>query len=60
LDQSLAEGFVHCNIRDDGTLVVMASSPAWAARLRFEGEQLKAICKNRGIDVQSVKVRVTP
>ena len=30
------------SLHDDGTLVVMAASPAWAARLRFEGATLLA------------------
>ena len=58
LDPSLAAGFVHCNIRDDSTLVVIAASPEWAARLRFESSQLLAICREHGVNLSSVKVRV--
>jgi hypothetical protein len=59
LDKELAGGFVHCNIRDDGTLVVFASSSAWAARLRFATQQFTDLCRKQGLQVQSVKVRVS-
>ena len=47
------------NVREDGTLVVLASSPAWAARLRFESETLLAAAREAGADVQECKVRVS-
>jgi hypothetical protein len=46
------------NIRDDGTLVVLASSSAWAARLRFESERLMAAARSSGKTVLSCTVRV--
>jgi len=58
LDPSLTAGFVHCNMREGGTLVVMASSPEWAARLRFESQQFIDLCQKRNIDVSNVRVRV--
>ena len=59
LDPSVAPGLIHCNIRDDQTLVVLAASPAWAARLRFEAGQLMALCKQCGVEASAVKVRVS-
>ena len=47
------------NVRDDGTLVVLASSPAWAARLRFESDRLLAAAREAGADVSACKVRVS-
>ncbi len=47
------------NVREDGTLVVLVSSPAWAARLRFEEEALLAAAREAGIDVSTCKVRVS-
>ena len=35
-----AASIVAANLRDDGTLVVLVSSPAWASRLRFESDAL--------------------
>ena len=58
MDPELAGGFVHCNIHDDGSLIVVATSSAWAARLRFSTQQLADLCKERGLEITSVKVRV--
>ena len=58
LDISLAGGFMHCNIREDETLVVTASSPEWAARLRFASEQFLQLSEAQGLSVKTVKVRV--
>ncbi|MBT8098290.1 MAG: DUF721 domain-containing protein [Gammaproteobacteria bacterium] len=46
------------NIREGGELVVLASSPAWAARLRFETEPLIDAARAHGNDVTSCTVRV--
>ncbi len=59
LDPAVAPGMIHCNIRDDQTLVVLAASPAWAARLRFEADQLMTLCRQCGIEARAVKVRVS-
>ena len=47
------------NVRDDGTLVVLATSPAWAARLRFETATLLQAARDSGADVKTCKVRVS-
>jgi hypothetical protein len=47
------------NVRDDGELVVLASSPAWAAKLRFEADSLMAAARQSGANVTSFKVRVS-
>ena len=59
LDPSLAGGLSHCNIRDDDTLIIIATSPEWASRLRFESQQFINLCRKRGILVRAVKVRVS-
>jgi len=46
------------NIRDNGELVVLASTPAWAAKLRFEANRLMATARTTGADVTSCVVRV--
>ena len=43
----------------DGELIVIADSPAWAARLRFEGDKLLAAARDAGEQVTTVSVRVT-
>lgn len=58
LPESLSAGVLACNIRSDGTLVVIASSPEWANRLRFESVQLLQIGRRLEPQVQRVKLRV--
>jgi hypothetical protein len=58
LPADLAPHLVGGNLRPNGVLVVLADSPAWAARLRFEGAQLLARCRELHPESQRVKVRV--
>ena len=46
------------NVRENGELVVLAASSAWAARLRFEEESLIGAARATGVEVRSCKVRV--
>ena len=46
------------NIRDNGELVVLASSSAWAAKLRFETDTLIEAASATGAHVTSCTVRV--
>ena len=46
------------NIRGDGQLVILATSSAWASRLRFETDALIAAARETGADVTSCTVRV--
>ncbi len=48
------------NLREDGELVLICSSSSWAARLRFESEQLIEAARMTGADVSSCKVKVSP
>lgn len=59
IDQSIAGGISHCNIRDDDILVIIATSPEWASRLRFETQQFIGLCRKRGTLIRTVKVRVS-
>lgn len=54
-----AGGIRAANIRDNGELVVLAESPAWAARLRFETDRLIAAARDAGATVTGCKVRVS-
>ena len=62
LQQALADdetgGILAANVRDNGELVVFASTPAWAAKLRFEADRLVAAARATGAEVKSCKVRV--
>ena len=63
LQQVLPDDLKDCvraaNIRDDGELVVLASSSAWAAKLRFEADRLIEAAGKTGANVTSCKVRVS-
>ena len=51
-------GIAAANIRDDGQLIILAISSAWASRLRFETDALIEAARNTGADVTSCTVRV--
>jgi len=53
------DNIIAANVRDDGELVVLASSSAWASRLRFETEALMQAARNAGVDVSTCSVRVS-
>ena len=59
LPDEIAANILSANVRDDGELVVLASSPAWAAKLRFEADELVAAARQSGADINSCKVRVS-
>lgn len=58
LPAELATAVAACNLRPDGTLVVTAASPEWAARLRFEAEGILAGCRPEWPAAARVRVRV--
>jgi hypothetical protein len=57
LPPELAGSLRSAHVSDDGTLVVLASSSAWAARLRFEGPTLLVRCRASHPQVTRIKVR---
>ena len=59
IDPALSGGFSNCNISDDGTLVIIATSPEWASRIRFETQPFIDLCRQQGTLVRTVKVRVS-
>ncbi len=54
-----AAGVVAANVRDDGELVVIAASPAWASRLRYETAALLEAARAAGIAASSCRIRVS-
>ena len=50
---------VAANVRDDGELVVICASSAWASRLRYETETLLSAAKDAGISAQTCRIRVS-
>lgn len=58
LPPELSPHLLAANLREDGTLIVVASSPAWASRFRFEATELLAICRKQDNGAMRVRVRV--
>lgn len=58
LPPDLAGSIHSANIRDDGTLVVLAATSAWASRLRFEGDVLMSAAKATNAEISAFAVRV--
>jgi hypothetical protein len=59
LPSDMADSVRAANIRDTGELVILASSPAWAAKLRFEVDRLMAAARTSGAEITSCKIRVS-
>lgn len=53
-----AAAIIAANVRDDGELVILCSSSAWASRLRFETETLLLAARDTGAQVERCTVRV--
>lgn len=58
LEPDMAENVVSAGVRDDGDLVVIASSSAWASRLRFESDQLLAAARKMRPELTRCRIRV--
>ena len=59
LPESDKLAIVAANVRDDGELVIICASPAWASRLRYETETLLKAARDAGISAHTCRVRVT-
>ena len=58
LPADLAANLIAANVREDGELVLVCSSPAWASRLRFEAEQMADTARKSGLAVSACTVKV--
>ena len=59
LPPDLAANLLAANLRADGELVLVASSSAWAAKIRFEEEKLIEIVRQGGAVVDKCRVTVS-
>ncbi len=53
------ENLLAANLREDGELVLVCTSSAWASRLRFESDMLMEVARKTGLTVSSCKVTVS-
>lgn len=59
LPADFAGSIAAANIRDDGQLVVIGRTSAWAARLRFENETLINAASSTGAKISGCTVKVS-
>jgi len=59
LPESDRGAIVAANIREDGELVVICASSAWASRLRYETEKLLQATKDAGLSAHTCRIRVS-
>lgn len=59
LPADFAGAIVAANVRANGALVVIASSSAWANRLRYETDVLLAAARGAGLTVSECRIRVS-
>ncbi len=53
------QNLLAANLREDGELVLVCASSAWASRLRFESDTLMEVARKTGRTVNSCKVTVS-
>ena len=53
------QNLLAANLREDGELVLVCASSAWASRLRFESDTLMKVARKTGRTVNSCKVTVS-
>jgi hypothetical protein len=58
LPDEYAGAIIAANLRENGDLVVIAASSAWASRLRYETDALLAAAKGAGLNPIACRVRV--
>ena len=59
LPDDYAGAIVAANLREDGDLVVIAATSAWASRLRYETDTLLAAARAAGLEPATCRIRVT-
>lgn len=59
LPDSDRAAIVAANIRENGELVVICASSAWASRLRYEADTLLQAARSAGIEASSCRITVS-
>jgi hypothetical protein len=59
LPEEYGGAIIAANLRENGDLVVIASSSAWASRLRFETDSLLAAARGAGRNATTCRIRVS-
>ena len=59
LAPDLAANVIAANARENGELVIICASSAWASRIRFESDAVLAAANKAGFDSHTARVTVT-
>ena len=59
LPEEAAQNLLAANLRDDGELVLVCASSAWASRIRFEADHLLTVVREAGLSVHTCRVTVS-
>ena len=59
LPADAGQNLLVANLREDGELVLVCTSSAWASRLRFESDKLMEVVRKAGLTVSSCRVSVS-
>ena len=59
LPDEYAGAIVAANMREDGELIVIVASSAWASRLRYETDALLAAARDAGLEPSACRIRVS-
>jgi len=59
LPEAYRGAIVAANVREDGELVVICASSAWASRLRYETDKLLQATRDAGISAHTCRIRVS-
>lgn len=55
----MGENLLAANVREDGEMVVVCASSAWASRIRFESDVLMDAARKAGFEASSTRVTVS-
>lgn len=59
LAAELADNLLAASLRDDGEMVLICRSSAWASRIRFESDELLKTARENGVEASSCRVTVS-
>jgi hypothetical protein len=59
LPESDRSAIVAANIREDGELIVICASSAWASRLRYQTDDLLRAARDSGVTAHTCRIRVS-
>ena len=59
LNPDLADNLLAASLHEDGELVLIASTSAWASKIRFEAEKMMGAARHSGAIVERCRVVVS-